>query len=317
MKQLFNYYPLSRYEAELTALYGSLDAYLTEAKLDGIELFLPRTVQADLKRETVGVHLPYLPFWLDLWHGNEARLARQFAGEKERVRYLKGARDRDDWCAMMRDSITHATRYEPQYLVWHVSDANREEIFTRDYYYTSEDVIDATAELFGAVADVVPPNVTVLFENLWWQGLRLTDARIVERLFERIGRDNVGLMLDTGHLLNTNSHLRTEEEGAQYIIAVLDGLGDLAKRVQGMHLQCSLSGAYASAAPKTRPQDLTQEAEMAHIFALDQHRPFETCAMKRVIERIEPNWLTHELYYDSLTHMKHMLTVSRMRLGLI
>lgn len=317
MKQLFNYYPLREYEAELTNTYGSLSAYLQEVNLDGIELFLPTEFCARLQRNTIGVHLPYLPFWLDLWYGNRERLDSQFVNETERTRYLGGATDRDAWCARVRASVKRAVRYEPQYLVWHVSDANREEIFTRDYYYTDENVIDATAELFDVVADLVPPGVTVLFENLWWQGIRLTDARIVERLFERIGRENVGLMLDTGHLLNTNTRLRGEQEGADYILSVIDGLERLADCIQGIHLQCSLSGAYAESIPPIRPKALSPQQEMAHIAAIDQHRPFQTAAMRRVIERIEPNWLVHELYYDNLTQMKQMLTATEMRLGLL
>lgn len=38
------------------------------------------------------------------------------------------------------------------------------------------------------------------------------------RLFEKIKHKNVGIMLDTGHLMNTNPELQTEEDGIEYIL---------------------------------------------------------------------------------------------------
>lgn len=317
MKQLFNYYPLPEYEKELTDSFGSMQAYLTDSRLDGIELFLPNETALVLKQETVGIHLPYLPFWLDLWHGNMQRLYEQFTTREDCRRYLHGTHDRESWCEYVRSNIKKAVLYEPQYLVWHVSEANREEIFTRNFYYTDEMVIDATAELFHCVADVIPSNVTVLFENLWWQGLRLTDVRMVERLLERIARDNIGIMLDTGHLLNTNPRLRTEEEGADYICRTIEGLGDLATLIRGIHLQCSLSGAYLTEIRPIRPAMLSLEEEGKYIMAIDQHKPFGTSAMKRVIDCVCPEWLVHELYYNNLVQMQMMLRQERTLLDLI
>lgn len=316
MKELFNYYPLREYEEELTDRYGSLETYLKETRLDGIELFLPKELHTELKQETVGVHLPYLPFWLDLWYGDSERLNRQFFDEEEQVRYLGGANDRETWCGRVRQSLARADAYEPEYLVWHVSEANREEIFTRDFYYTDDDVIDATAELFQAVSDVIPKDSIVLFENLWWPGLRLTEPRIVEKLFDKIDSERVGIMLDTGHLLNTDVSLRTEEEGADYILRTLDRLGSLAGKIRGIHLQCSLSGEYVQSALRVRPHDLSPQEECHHIVAIDNHRPFETSAMRRVIERVDPDWLVHELYYDSLQHMQTMLRQEKKLLNL-
>lgn len=316
MKELLNYYPLKEYDAELEKSYGSLARYLEDSKLDGVELFLPRELHQNLIEETIGIHLPYLPFWLDLWYGNERRLEEQFADEAERQQYLRGADSRDTWCEAVRSSLVRAVRYEPEYLVWHVSEANREEIFTRTFYYTDENVLDATVELFRAVGDVIPPHIKILFENLWWPGLRLTAPQLVGQFLDKIGRDNIGIMLDTGHLLNTNTSLRSEREGAEYILQTVDKLGEVGGYIHGMHLQCSLSGEYVEHHPCIRPQGLSLEEELAHIMRIDHHRPFRTDAMKRVIERIEPTWLVHELYYDNLAHMQTMIAEERSRLTL-
>ena len=315
MKQLFNYYPIPEYEAELAAHYGSLEGYLTACGLDGVELFLPQEYHADLARHTVGIHLPYLPHWVAFWHNDEARLTRQFTAREERCAYF-GTDTREKWIEHVRGSIRRALCYKPEYLVWHVAEADTDEIYTRDFYYTNENVLEATAELFDCVADLIPHDIPVLFENLWWPGMTLTDKRETKQFFRRIDRDSAGIMLDTGHLMNTNTALRTEEQAADYILHTVDDLGSIADRILGMHLQCSLSGEYVAHALRKRPRELSVEAEMAHIAAIDEHRPFRTDAMRCVIDRIQPAWLVHELYYDDLSHMQTMLTRTQDLLGL-
>ena len=315
MKQLFNYYPLPEYEAELNERYGSFGAYLTACGLDGAEVFLPTEYHASLAEHTVGIHLPYLPHWTALWIGDEARLRRQFATREKRRTYF-GADTREEWIKHVRISIRRALLYKPEYLVWHVSEADSDEIYTRDFHYASETVLKATAELFCSVADLIPHHIPVLFENLWWPGLTLTDRRETETFFRMIDRDTAGIMLDTGHLMNTNTALRTEEEAADYILRTVDALGEMKARIRGMHLQCSLSGDYVTRAFKKRPREISVETEMAHIASIDEHRPFQTDAMRRVIERIQPDRLVHELYYDNLSHMHTMLTRSQDLLGL-
>ena len=110
--------------------------------------------------------------------------------------------------------------------------------------------------------------------------------------------------------------IATEKEAADYILRTIDDLGDIAGRIRGMHLQCSLSGDYVTHALKKRPRGLTLEAEMAHIAAIDEHKPFQTDAMRRVIDRMRPDHLVHELYYDNLSHMHTMLTRTQELLGL-
>lgn len=316
MKQLFNYYPLDEYETELTKHYGSLGAYLDACRLDGVELFLPTAYHDDVAKHTVGIHLPYLPHWVAFWRGDERRLERQFATRDARRAYFSGADSVGEWCQRVRGSIRRALSYKPEYLVWHISEADSDEIYTRDFTYTSEDVLESTAELFCSVADIIPHDIPVLFENLWWPGLTLTDREATERFFRLIDRDSSGIMLDTGHLMNTNTALRTEKDGRDYILRTVDRLGALADRIRGIHLQCSLSGDYVTHAPKKRPRDLSVETEMAHIAAIDEHKPFRTDAMRHVIDRVRPDWLVHELYYDNLSHMHTMLTRTQSLLGL-
>ena len=98
----------------------------------------------------------------------------------------------------------------PEYLVWHVSNCNLKEIFTFDFFYNDAQVIDASIEVFNAVSECIPDNVIVLFENLWWPGLKMTDPELVRYFIENIEYKNKGIMLDTGHLLNTNLDINND-----------------------------------------------------------------------------------------------------------
>ncbi|MDO7206222.1 hypothetical protein Q5M85_21135 [Paraclostridium bifermentans] len=41
--------------------------------------------------------------------------------------------------------------------------------------YTDKDVIDASIELVNEIFKDLDTEVTILFENLWWPGLRMVD----------------------------------------------------------------------------------------------------------------------------------------------
>lgn len=50
----------------------------------------------------------------------------------------------------------------------------------------------------------LPPHVALLFENLWWPGLTLKNPKLVAKLLKNVKHPNLGIMLDLGHLMNTN-----------------------------------------------------------------------------------------------------------------
>ena len=121
------------------------------------------------------------------------------------------------------------------------------------------------------------------------------------RLLEGIRCPDKGILLDTGHLMNANTALRTQEEGAAYINAMLDLHGSLAAAVRGVHLHHSLSGAYVGSNTGFLPEHLPEEymarfgESYSHILRIDQHRPWSSPAILPVLERIAPRWLTHEI----------------------
>ena len=75
---------------------------------------------------------------------------------------------------------------------------------------------------------------------------------MTRRLIDGIEYDNVGIMLDTGHLLSTNTKLRTQRQALCYIRDRYEAHGDVAKKVRGLHLHQSLSGEYARSEVRLR-----------------------------------------------------------------
>ena len=171
------------------------------------------------------------------------------------------------------------------------------------------EVLEAAAEVFNAVSKAIPSHTLVLFENLWWPGLRLTDKEKVKFFFEHIQRDNVGIMLDTGHLMNTNPELRNEEEAADYVCRTVDNLGELAELIKGVHLSCSLSGEYQKRFIRKYNRNTTFAEMYKHIVSIDQHKPFQTKAARRILKYIEPEYVTHEMIYSTLDELEEKLKI--------
>lgn len=310
-KQLFNYCAIDWYEDELKKLGIPLEQIVKDMGLDGIEQFI-YTLEDNsngYRNITTGVHLNYWPYWMDFWLKKTKRLKQQFRNTSERNKYFKEAMSCDEWLSVIRRNINAAIAENPEYLVWHVAEANSEEIFTYQFNYSDREVLTAAADVFNSIADEIPSNVTVLFENLWWPGLRLTDVRNVKYFFERIKSSNVGIMLDTGHLMNTNVRLKNEAEGADYVCRIFEKLGAQAELVKGVHLSCSLSGQYQRNLSHQVPENLNMEKIWKHVTAIDQHKPFTTKAAKQIIDTINPQYIVHELSYENLEQLQELLPI--------
>ena len=248
----------------------------------------------------VGYHLTFWPDWLDFWQGDEAALARRF-GSLDAARAFYGGRGPEALIAAWQADLRRALDLGARYAVFHVADATIEEMFLYSFRRRDEEVADAAADALNAVLAGVTRPFTLLLENQWWPGLTLRRPEIAARLLERVRWPDVGFMLDTGHLLCTNPDLRTEAEGAAFLLRVLDGLGPLAARVRGLHLHCSLSGAYVRAHTGMLPPDLPDDylgryaRNYAHVLQIDRHQPWTDGAVSAVVARVAPDWLVHEL----------------------
>ena len=297
VKYLFNYPVIDWYEKELQLMGQSLGEYVASMKLDGIEqLIYDNNMILKYKESTIGVHLEYWSYWIDFWWNNQQRLDYIFESNEEKKHYYK-AQNIYEWIEYIKKNITLALNLKPQYLVWHVSEANVQEIFTYNFYYNDRQVLLATSEVFNEVAKIIPDNVLILFENLWWPGLRLNSMENVVYFFEKLKHNNVGIMLDTGHLMNTNINLTSELEASIFIKDIVNNLGSFASLIKGVHLNCSLSGQY-------QKKFIEQQFKFCEF---DKHEIFQTKAPSFLIDYIQPQYVVHELAYDNLILLRNKI----------
>lgn len=317
MKQLFNYCSLPMYEADVLDARQTLKSFIGDFELDGIEQRVYQPLgQVPYKDLTVGVHLNYWPEWVSFYRNDQVLLNRSFSDTQQLKEYYGGAANVETWLEVIKSNLLEAISVQPEYLVWHVSNAGNAEVFTFNFNYSDADVLQVTAELFNNVCDVIPDDVTVLFENLWWPGLRLIDFNLVERFFASLNKTNVGIMLDTGHLMNTNRQLTSEAEGIGYVCRTVQALGSLKRLIKGVHLSCSLSGSYQQSFEKIVPLQVDYEALLTHIGKIDRHQPFTVPEAEAILEAVQPQYLVHELFYDNLTDLGGKLRQQQKACGL-
>lgn len=273
--------------------------------IDGIEAIwdhMPYTEEMPPKELVVGYHLLFFSCWLDFWNGNRAFLEREY-GSMDMVREYYRGTDRSVMLERHRDDLQRAIDLEAEYVVLHASEVSLEECFTYRFNHTDEEVIDATADLANQMLDGMGFKGTLLLENQWWPGLTFTRPEMTRRLLERVEYGDKGIMLDTGHLLHTNTRLRSEAEAARYIDDMCREHGDLVRQVRGLHLHQSVTGAYVEAQGFAVPDDFADERDYwkrytlcyNHILQIDKHQPWTDPAIAPVVCAIEPEWVNHEL----------------------
>lgn len=246
-----------------------------------------------------GYHLTFFPDWLDFYRWNTAELCRKF-GSLETVRAFYGG-ERECLLELYKADLQRAVELGARYVVFHVSDVSIEEGYTYRWLHSDEAVMEASLELINAMLEGVKPTFDFLVENQWWPGFTFTEPEKTARLLDAIRYPRKGIMLDTGHLMNSFQDLRTEAEGAERIMAMLDRHGDLGRYIRGVHLHQSLSGEYVQthtgAIPEGLPEDYMElfSANYAHVEAIDQHQPWTDPAIGDVLRQIAPRYLTHEL----------------------
>ena len=57
------------------------------------------------------------------------------------------------------------------------------------------------------------------------------------------------------------------------------------------------------------PEKLDIETVWRHIGNIDQHRPFQTEAAKRILDAIQPEYVVHEVGMDSMKDLFEQLQV--------
>ena len=285
---------------------------LADLSVDGIEaLFCDPWDPAILPAACLhGVHLNFWPTWLDFWRGDQQALKRQF-GSNENVLACFGGLSPDHLLASFRRDVAQAKAAAAKYLVFHVSHNEPDEIYTWNFRVDDKTVIDATAEVVNCITDEISDDMMILFENLWWPGMTLLNPSLVDRLLSRVRHPRVGIMLDTGHLMNTNPDLVDERQGVDYCLNVLGKLGSLSQSIRGIHLHQSLSGEYVKASRRAAAPEPDLVASMAHIMRIDRHQPFSDPRVREILEFVEPDYLVHEFIVSSYDELKRYTTQQR------
>ena len=277
---------------------------------DGIELQMIQDPAGSFLEEGLiqGVHLSFWNSWMDLWKGNLQAVLEEFGDLQTVQEYFGGT----DWKALLhkiKKELDTAQRLGAKYVVFHVSEVTILQSYTRIYSYSDEEVVDAACEFINCLLDDQNYTFDFLVENLWWPGFDFTRPEITGRLLDGIHYENKGIMLDTGHLMNTNTSLRSQCEAVEYIYQCLEKNKSYLSYIKGVHLNASLSGEYVEQSLKEPDPPTGNYWERwgkiyHHVFRMDQHRPFTDAGVHKLIEYITPKYITHEL-----------ISISRKELG--
>ena len=297
----------------------TLPTLLRVHELDGIEFMLCAPWDRVMFPPTYikGVHLMFWPTWVDFWRGDRAALMEEF-GSEENIRRYYGSLDIGDWVAAWKENLRQAAECQPHYIIFHVAHNRTSEMYARKFSLSDESVIRATIELVNEIAREIPQGCRLLFENLWWPGLTFRQPRFAALLLEHVNYTDTGFMLDTGHLMNTNLNLKSEAEGAAYVLKVYRELGEVGRRIYGVHLHQSLSGMYTREMMRRHQgthRSLSWREGMDYVLHVDRHEPFRTEAARWILDTIQPDYLVHEFLQYSRTDLDQKLRTQRFALG--
>lgn len=295
-------FPLSTYSLQKYGSWKEVRKQVKELGLNGLEVIAdPDNLADDIPRSLVkGYHMTFYVDWVDFWRQDEAALMHKF-GSWDVVREVYRGTKPEDLLRHFQEDLALGIRLGAPYMVFHVSDVSLEEGYTYRWLHTDQEVLDASIEFINALLEGVEPTFDFLVENQWWPGFTFTDPVKTEYLLSRIKYPRVGIMLDTGHLMNTNWKLHSQWEGIQYILDMVRKHGELSKRIYGMHFHQSISGAYCRKTvgklPDDFPLDYYEEfsRNYSHILQIDRHRPWTEEECCRILERVQPKYLTHEI----------------------
>lgn len=301
MVQSLNF-PISAQSIAPHGGWAALAEHLRALGIDGVEgIWDPAEADETFPAEMLtGCHLIFWPDWLDFYRRNEPELLRKFGSLDILGKIYPGPKPEDLVEAYRRD-LNRAIRYGAKYVVFHVSDVSQEETWTYKWLHDDYAVLDASLEIINEILKGVEPTFEFLVENQWWPGFTFTEPTKTEYLLSRINFSHAGIMLDTGHLMNTNPALRSQEEGAEYILQKYRAHGQLRRAVRGLHFHQSISGDYVRGHVGTFPESIPRDyfegffANYAHVQRIDRHEPWTVPEAGLVVHEIAPKYLTHEL----------------------
>lgn len=271
-----------------------------------------------------GQHLFFHIFWMDWWKGDHKRLDQLFDSRQQWIDYY-GGEDPSALLDIYRRELSYAEKMNAEYVVFHVGEVNLEESFTYNFRYSDREVMEASLEIINTLLEEKEYSFDFLVENLWWPGLNLKDTELTQWFLENIHTEKKGIMLDTGHYMNSIGHICSEEEGVECLMELADRFekAGMLRWIKGVHLHQSLSGSYLQALYRGEitfsEKDFYaryQEA-YANTCRIDEHRPFTTNQIMDFLKRIDPAYITFEFQQDSREAYEQRMAVQSRALGLV
>ena len=245
----------------------------------------------------------FFPMWLDIYLGKYNMIKEKFSDKMDRF-YWCGGDTKEDVITYYKKDLQRAKELGVEYVVFHACYVDDDGSLTYQFPYTDKEVLEGVVSLINDVFKNEDFQFTLLLENLWWAGLKLNSKSELKLLLNKIEYKNIGFILDTSHMLNTNFNLKNLDEGIDYIIENIDKMEELKKYIYGVHLSWSLSGDYVSKMiEKHRKSQEEREKAKKKIYEyvgqIDYHYPFEDNRIMKVLNKLSLKWLVYEfLYYN-------------------
>ncbi len=280
-------------------LEKSWEKYSKKYGIDYFELIKYSDIDnSSLKKKIKGYHLRFFPTWLDLYFYSKEELLLRL-GEEKNIRSLCGGITKDEMLEYYKKELERAKELEVEYVVLHACNIDIFEGMTYNFRFSDMEILEKVVEFVNEIFDNEKYNFTLLLENLWWSGLKLTSYLEADYLIKNIKYKNIGFMLDTGHMLNTNLELKNSDEGVDYILGNLENLKEYKNYIYGVHLNLSLSGEYVKRSIELNKERRLNLKEVLneiyfHVEKIDYHFPFDNMRIKEVLKELPLKYLVYE-----------------------
>lgn len=280
-------------------LEKSWEKYSKKYGIDYFELIKYSDIDnSSLKKKIKGYHLRFFPTWLDLYFYSKEELLLRL-GEEKNIRSLCGGITKNEMLEYYKKELERAKELEVEYVVLHACNIDIFEGMTYNFRFSDMEILEKVVEFVNEIFDNEKYNFTLLLENLWWPGLKLTSYLEADYLIKNIKYKNTGFMLDTGHMLNTNLELKNSDEGVDYILENLENLKEYKNYIYGVHLNLSLSGEYVKRSIELNKERRLNLKEVLneiyfHVEKIDYHFPFDNMRIKEVLKELPLKYLVYE-----------------------
>ena len=264
-----------------------------------------------LKEYIKGYHMRFFPSWMELYLEDFTSLYGELKNDKY-FKSLCGGHSKKELIEYYKRELKIAKELEVEYVVFHACNVKVTEAMTYDFKYSDKEVLNAVISIINKIFEDGEYDFKLLFENLWWSGLRLTNKEEIEYLLNGVKYKNVGFILDTGHMINNNRDIKNSKEGIKYIKKNIEKIGEYKNLIYGMHLNYSLSGEYVNRVIKeNKEKNLNIEEIMnnvyQHVGSIDYHDPFEDKEIIDVINSLPIKYLVFELIGDTREELENKI----------